>query len=152
MLFSNTPSSAEHSLDRHSCTRPLREFIFSELPRQHHIFTFTFTSAPPNRFRWRNFDIPWPRTLSHLPATSTHGLRRNHTCNRSPRRHSFRFYMHQAHHHPCFRTPFPSLTTSIWKSETQSQPSSMCSSTQLSCGPHLWPPTTQSSVHTHTDP
>ena len=45
----------------------------------------------------RRFHIPWRRTLIHLPATSTHSLRRNHTCNRSPRRHSFRFYMHQTH-------------------------------------------------------
>ena len=28
----------------------------------------------------------------------------------------------------------------------------MCSSTQLSCGLQLWPSTTQSSVHTHSDP
>ena len=38
--------------------------------------------------------IPWPRTLSHLPATSTHCLRRNHTCYHSPCRHSCRFHMH----------------------------------------------------------
>ena len=48
--------------------------------------------------------IPWPGTLSHSPATSTRSLRRNHTCDRSPRRHSFRLYMHQAHNHQCFRT------------------------------------------------
>ena len=42
------------------------------------------------------------------------------------------------------------LTTPVWKSETQSQLSSMSSSTQLSCGLQLWPSTTQSSLHIHT--
>ena len=30
--------------------------------------------------------IPWPRTLSQVPATSTQSLHHNHTCDRSPRR------------------------------------------------------------------
>ena len=53
-------------------------------------------------------------TLSHLPATSTRSLRRNHTCNSSTRRHGFRFYIHQAHSHQCFRAPFPCSLLPSW--------------------------------------
>ena len=56
------------------CARALREFISSELPRHHRTFMFASTSS-------------LPRTLSHLLATSTHGLRRNHTCHSSPCQH-----------------------------------------------------------------
>ena len=122
-------------LDRHSCTHPLREFNSSDLPRHHHAFTSTFASR-------EKFHIPWSRKLSHLPATPTHSLRGNHTCNRSPRRHRFvsacikpTVINVSAHLSP--------LTTTIWKSKTQSHLFSTCSSTQLSCGLQLWPSTMQ---------
>ena len=103
------------------CARALREFIFSELPQHHHTFTFTSTTAPLNQpCSRRKFYILWlwPRRLSHLPTTSTRSLRR--TCNGSPRRHSFHFYMHQVHNH--INDPAHlSLLTSIWKSEMKPQ-------------------------------
>ena len=82
VLFSNTPprlstrvvefKRLELQLLPHRtssiCARALREFIFSELPQHRQVFTFTSTSAPLNRAREENFS-PWPRTLSHLPAS-----------------------------------------------------------------------------------
>ena len=51
---------ALHPFDLHSCSRPLREFIFSKLPRHRH--AFTFTSAPLNHVREK---------ISHSLATHT---------------------------------------------------------------------------------
>ena len=56
--------------------------------------------------RRRESHVPWPRTLNRFPATSTHSLRRNHTCNSSPCRHSCHFRMHQACSHQCSRKSF----------------------------------------------
>ena len=68
---------------------------------------FAGSTEPCSREREREKShIPWPRTLSHFPATSTHGLRRSYTCNRSPCRHSCHLRMHWAHCHQCSRTPF----------------------------------------------
>ena len=70
---------------------------FQRSTRSHGIIvlsSFTFTSVVPNHVREKRFHIPRSRTLSHLPATSTRGLRRNHTCNRSPCRQNYHFRMH----------------------------------------------------------
>ena len=46
-----------------------------------HITTPTSTN---NIFKEERSHILWPRALYHFPATSTHSIRRDHSCNRSP--------------------------------------------------------------------
>ena len=93
---------------------PRSALVHSSTPRVHllraatassrfHVHIHVGSTEPCSRGK---FHFPWPRALNHLPATPTHSLCRNHKCNRSPRRHNCRFYMHQAHRHQCFRKHF----------------------------------------------
>ena len=139
-LNSNSSSHRTPSI----CARALHEFIFSELPRRHrtHVHIHVGSTEPRSR---ENFTFLGHAHLGHLPATSTHCLRRNHTCNFFTSSTQFSFLHASGPQSSVIPntflcSPFP----------LQSQLQSMCSSTQLSCGPQLWPPTTPIvSSHTH---
>ena len=70
--------------DLRSCTPRVHLLKVATASPHFHVRIHVGSTEPCGR---KKFSHSFSRTLSHVPATSTHGLRRNHTCHSSPCQH-----------------------------------------------------------------
>ena len=124
VIFKHTPRL------KHACRRGFRRLTAPRDPSIYHTFIVLVSSQVASQLephletlrlhvKQGKCSHSLPRTLCHLPATSTQSLRRNHTCNRSPCQHNRRFHTHVRLTVINDLTYLSLLTASIWKSEMQ---------------------------------